>query len=343
MSKNKPTWAVFAPGLPPGVLEEQARIFEQAGLEGVFAPQVYGPPFVPLAAAAAVTDRVRLASGIAMAFTRSPFETAMAAIDLDRISDGRFTLGMGTGIQAWNEGIFGVPYGKPLEHLRETVELVRLIIAKAHTGELKSYEGKYHRHDFSELQPTSPPLRTDIPIWFGALRGALISMTAEIADGLIGHPLWSMEWMTKKVPEALKVGLDRAGKQREAIEVNYWPLVMINNDRAEAINDARPTIAFYAGMAQYDEYFAGHGFPEEARRLQEGVKRGDYLGVAHLVPDEMVETFVACGSPDDVRRKVAPLWEIADSMCPVPAQYGLPDEKVLAYTHAIASTFYGGG
>jgi alkanesulfonate monooxygenase SsuD/methylene tetrahydromethanopterin reductase-like flavin-dependent oxidoreductase (luciferase family) len=85
-------WSVVAP-LPAPVLSMQAKMAEDAGLEGVFAPQVYGPPFIPLAAAAAVTQRMRLASGIALAFVRSPFETAMAAMDMDRVSNGRFTLG----------------------------------------------------------------------------------------------------------------------------------------------------------------------------------------------------------------------------------------------------------
>jgi alkanesulfonate monooxygenase SsuD/methylene tetrahydromethanopterin reductase-like flavin-dependent oxidoreductase (luciferase family) len=118
------------------------------GLEGIFAPQVYGPPFVPLAAAAAVTQRVRLATGIALAFARSPFETAVAAMDLDRISGGRFTLGLGTSVKSWSEGFFGMEYGKPVEHLREVVEIVRLVIGKSHTGELTRYDGKYHQLDF---------------------------------------------------------------------------------------------------------------------------------------------------------------------------------------------------
>src|SRR3989304_4542652 len=93
------------PGGPPGALAVQAKMFEAAGLEGLFAPQVYGPPFVPLAAAASVTERVRLASGIALAFVRSPFETAMTAIDLDRISGGAPPPGPGG--RGWGPGAGG--------------------------------------------------------------------------------------------------------------------------------------------------------------------------------------------------------------------------------------------
>ena len=340
MTDKKPIWAVISPTLNPESLLGQARMLEQAGVHGLFAVQVYGPPFVTLAAAAGVTQRVRLASGIALAFARSPFETAMAALDMDRVSGGRFTLGLGTSVRSWSEGLFGMPYGKPLEHMREVVEIVRLVMQKAHTGELTHYEGKYHRHDWSELQPPPPPVRTDLPIWVAGLRGPLISLAAEIADGVMGHPIWSVQWATTKMTDALKKGLQRAGKQRSDVEFNLWPWVAISNDKKEAINDGRATVAFYAGVEQYEEYFAAHGFRAEAKRLQEGVKRGDYTGVAHLVPDEMVEAFIACGTVDEVRKKVAPMWEAADSLCPVPPPYGLPAEKVIGYFGGIASAFY---
>src|SRR5439155_21739923 len=110
-------WGTIFP-LPAAMLVAQAQQLEAAGLEGLFAPQVYGPPFIPLATAAGATSRVRLATGIALAFARSPFETAVAAMDLDRISGGRFTLGLGTSVRSWSEGFFGMEYGKPLDHLR---------------------------------------------------------------------------------------------------------------------------------------------------------------------------------------------------------------------------------
>ncbi len=341
MAANKrPIWGVVSTTLLPDVMLGQARMLEQAGLEGLFAPQLYGPPFVP-AAAAAVTTRVKLASGIALAFVRSPFETAMAAMDLDRISGGRFILGLGTSVRSWSEGFFGMPYGKPLEHIREVADIIRLVVREAHSGRLKRYEGKYHHHEFSELQPPPPPLRAELPVWIAALRGPLVSVGAEIGDGVIGHPMWSVQWATTKMADALKKGLGRAGKQRADVEFSLWPWVAISNDRAAAVNDARPTVAFYAGIEQYEEYFAAHGFREEARRIQEGVKRGDYMSVAHLVPDEMAEAFVACGTVDDVRKKLAAMWEAADSLCPVPPAYGLSTQKLMAYAGAIASTFYG--
>ena len=368
--------------VPPGVLTGQAKMYEQAGLEGLFAPQVYGPPFVPLAAAAAVTTRVKLASGIALAFARSPFETAMAAIDLDRLSGGRFTLGLGCSIRSWSEGFFGMPYGKPLEHLREVVELIRLIIAKAHSGvrlwldtqvtgiqvdagsaDVSSAPARpsLAEENDSGLAGKAEPFRTSgrqsrisgvmTSRGFISTRvvvnaaGAWASEVAKMAGAEL-HRHMSSAVMPK---EAFILLLEDSPRDAELVERELrrggigFVSKRLDTEKAfaEAINDSRATIAFYAGMTQYEEYFAAHGFRKEAQRLQEGVKRGDYLGVAHLVPDEMVEAFVTCGPADDVRKRIEPLWDIADSLCPVPAPYGLPAQKVLAYGGAIASTFYG--
>jgi probable F420-dependent oxidoreductase len=326
--------------MPAPLLTAQAQQLEAMGLEGLFAPQVYGPPFIPLAVAAGATSRVKLATGIALAFARSPFETAIAAMDMDRVSNGRFVLGLGTSVRSWSEGFFGMPYGKPVEHLREVIEIVRLVIEKSHTGELKRYDGKYHQHDFSEFQSLNPPVRTDLPIWVAGLRQPLLRLGAEVADGVIGHPIWSVEWATTKVMDDIGVGLAKAGRKREDIEFNVWLFVAPNNDRKQAIEDARATVAFYAGVEQYENYFTAHGFGREAKLLQEGVKRGDYLSVKHLVTDEMAQAFVVCGTPDEVKKRIEPIWDVADSACLMPPAYALAPEQLMSYGMAIAQTFY---
>ena len=333
-------WGVTTPQLPASLIAAQAKQLEDAGLEGVFAPQVYGPPFIPLAAAATTTERLKLASGVALAFARSPFETAMAAIDMDRISMGRFVLGLGPSVKAWSEGIFGMPYGKPLAHLREVVEAVRLIVAKAHTGELTRYDGEYVNLDFSQLQPPAEPPRTEIPIWIAGLRAPLVRLAAEIADGVMGHPMWSVRWATEEMSKALDEGLAKGGRKRGDVDVNLWFWVAPNENAAEAIEDSRAPMAFYGGAEQYASYFTWHGFGDVVKKLQDGVKHGDYLGSAKLVPDEMVRTFVLCGTPEECRAQLEPVWDVATSVTLVPPVYGLTLEKQLQYTIAIAETFY---
>lgn len=332
-------WSVVGP-MPAAELTATCRMLEAVGVDGLFAPQVLGPPWIPLAAAAAVTERVQLASGIAIAAARSPFETAMAALDLDRLSGGRFVLGLGTSVLAWTRGIFGSPVEKQVSHLRETVAAVRHVVAGAHAG-LAPFAGEFYRADFRELQPTPPPVRSTIPIWIAALRSKMVALAAEVGDGLIGHPMWSIEWTLERMRPDFEAALARAGRRREDVEVNLWYWAAPGPDVRQAIDDARPTMAFYGGIAQYAPFFAAHGFADVARKLQAAVQRGDYRSAATLVPDEMVRTFVAVGERDAIRERFAAVAGFADSLCVVPPVYALAPERAMAYGAAIAEALYG--
>lgn len=324
------------PVMPGQQLLDTAKLMEDVGYTGVFAFQVFGPPFIPLAVAAAATTRLQVASGIAIAGTRSPFETAMAALDVDRISGGRFILGLGSSAPTWTQDIFGTPAYKPIAHLRDTVAAVRHIIAGAHKG-LQPYEGEYFKATFKELKPTDPPVRTEIPIWVAAMREKLLRMGVEVADGVIGHPMWSSNWAVNEMGPVIDDALGKCGRERSSLEVNVWPWMAINNDRKQAIEDARGTVGFYASASVYDSFFDAHGFLAEAKACQGEIKQGvDVEALKKHVPDEMVETFAACGPMDEVAEKVEPYWKIADSMCPTPPIWGLPEEKVQSYGQALA-------
>jgi probable F420-dependent oxidoreductase len=339
---NSRQWVLLPPLVPREVLAAQARQVEGAGLAGIFVPQIYSSPFMALGFCAAVTERVALASGIAIAFTRSPFETAMTAMDLDRVSDGRFILGLGTSTKAWTEGLFGVPgFGKPVEHLRETIEVIRLIIAKSHTGELEKFDGSYHHHDWTVFQGAfAPPVRDRIPIWVGATQRGLTRLAGEVADGFIDHPIHGVHWAVHEGQSALKEGLQKAGRDRSDIHWNAWFWTAVNDDRMEAIEDSRPTVAFYAGMKQYEPMFALHGFEKEARACQAAIERRDKVSAAKAITNEMVETFVILGPQDECRKRLAEVWEVADSFCLVPPLDGISPEKFGFYLAGIANTFY---
>ena len=312
-----------------------AKQAEDAGLEGMFAPQVYGPPFLPLAAASGVTERIKLATGIAIAAARSPTETALAAIDMDRLSNGRFVLGLGSSVSAWTSGIFGAPPFKPLAHLEETVRAVRHVIAGAHTH-LEPFEGEYFSANFREMSRTVPPVRERIPIWIAALREKLTRLAVRIGDGVIGHPMWSVDWTVNKMGPAILDELQKSGRDRKDIEVSVWPWAAPNPNEKEALDDARATVAFYAGVSQYESFFEAHGFGPEARACQAGVKQGDYLSVVDKVPDEMVRAFVAIGDLDKVRERIEPVWGVANSVCIVQPAYAMSPEKQAFYMGQIA-------
>src|SRR3984885_4453408 len=312
---------------------DTAKQMESVGFDGVTALQIYAPPFVPLAVAAAATRRLRIATGIAVAATRSPLETAMLAMDLDRVSQGRFILGLGTGVLSVNMESYGLPHYKLVTQLRDTVNAVRHIVSGAHKG-LQPFSGSYFKADFKELMRTPPPVRESIPIWIAALRDKVLQLGLEVADGLMLHALWSAGYAADMAP-AIGESLKKYGRDRRDVEINAWPWVAVNDDLRQALDDSRPTVAAYAGIKAYEDFFAARGFLKEARICQQAEQdHGNVLPILHLVPDEMVKAFVACGSIEQVLEQLEPYWKTADSLCPMTPYRHLSPEKLY---------FYGGG
>jgi alkanesulfonate monooxygenase SsuD/methylene tetrahydromethanopterin reductase-like flavin-dependent oxidoreductase (luciferase family) len=197
--------------------------------------------------------RLKIGSGIALAFTRSPVETALMTLDLDRFSGGRMVLGLGTRVRTVNEKIHDVTYGEePVTHLREVTEAVRTIIEKEHTGELKQLTGKYYNAGLGAFNFNTgvAPVRQSIPIWLSALFSKTVDLAATIGDGLIGHPVRSLATVSESLKRVDTI-LGERGRPREQFHVNLWNYVAIADDRKTAINDMRATVAFYASISQY--------------------------------------------------------------------------------------------
>ncbi len=340
MTQGKAVWAQLTP-MPADAIEAMAQGYENAGVEGVWAPQMFGAPFTTLAAAATATKRLKLGTGIALAFVRSPLETACSAIDLDLISGGRVVLGLGSSAQSQIEGSFGSPYGKPLAHMREIVGMIRAIVAQGHSGDLTELAGDYHRLDLSHFRLLHPPVRSAIPIVLPAVFEKACAQAGEIADGLLGHPLWNDAWIGDKVLRHLNEGLDKASRGRRDFTLNLSIFTTISNDRREALEDTRPTIAYYSQSPQYLRYFQEIGFGTEAAAVQEAFARQDYAAMTDACTDAMVESIAIIGPAEEVRSRVLARAADADAITPVIPHYGLSAEKSALYTQRIAATFYG--
>ena len=314
-------------------LAAAARAFESEGRHGLFAGQGSGPAWVPLAAAAAATERVQLGCGVAIAGARSPAETAFAALDLDRISGGRLVLGLGSSTRWMLRTNFGVELARPLAQLRDTVAVVRHVAAGAHRG-LAPFEGETFRAEFSGLVPQPPPLREAIPIWLGALRSPMTRLAGEIADGLLGHPLWNAEWWRTRVVPDLRAGARAVGRDAEGIHRCAYVAAAPDPDEGAALADARRFTAAYAAIAEYAEFFEERGFGAQAAAVRERWA-GDPEAAAARVGEEMASAFVAWGTPDRVRAELDGAWEIADSMLVSAPFWGLPPERMAHWSQAL--------
>jgi probable F420-dependent oxidoreductase len=315
----------------------QARAAEDAGFEGCFSVQLHSSPFVPLGVAAATTSRLSLATGIALTFTRSPFETACEALDLDRASEGRFCLGLGASVRDWQDRAHGVAYDPPVARLAEAIQVIRMVTTGFADGR-RTFEGRHYRADFTGLSLRAP-LRPNLPIWVAALRSPLCELAGRWADGLLGHPSWSIPWTRQQVQGPFAKGLHAAGRERGDVTVNLWLTIAPNPDRAQAVEDAKRHVAFYASIGQYLPYYEAHGFGAEAAALAEAAATG--RPGPSLVSDDMARAFVVCGTPGEVADTLQGLvgdGGVADSLTLRPPPVA-DREALAAYEARIAELF----
>ncbi len=318
-------------------LAELAATAEAAGFEAIWTSEMFHEPFLPLAAAAVSTSRINLGTSIALAFVRSPWVTALSALDLDVLSGGRFILGLGTGLKRLNERWHGVAYGKPTPHIRECIQVIRLIMERAHTGGPIRFSGQYYDVDIQGWKRPFVPVREKIPIYLAAVREGMIRTAAAVADGLLGHPIYSLEWVRNVVLPSVARGLAESGRQREGFHLSLAVCCAVDRDAAAARRAAAATIAFYATVNTYEPLFTA--FPRQVQAIREALLRNDTHAMTDAITDDMIDTFAVAGTPDEVRRKLAPYADLADSICLTPPSEMIDPGEAARYRQAIIETF----
>jgi probable F420-dependent oxidoreductase len=331
--------SVAAIGVSVADLEAEARRAEEAGIECIWAPELFRSSVTQAAYLSARTERLGIATGIAWAFTRSPFIIAVTALDVDEMSGGRFRLGLGAGVKRLNETWHNADYGKPAPHLREAIEATRLIMQGASKGEPIRYAGSYYDIDIKGWIRPHPAARETVPIYTAAVQSGMSRMAGDVADGLVGHPIQSLRWIDEVVIDGFETGLRRSGRERK--DFDYLPTVCcaIDDDQARANDLARRTIAFYATVRTYLPLFEMHGFGENAAAAGEAFRKGDLAGVPAAISDEMVETYCAAGPLDKVRERVEATAERADGLFLTPPTYFIGAEELSEYQRRIIDAF----
>ena len=227
---------------------------ERAGYDSVWAAESYGSDAVSvLAYLAGKTETIQLGAAILQVPARQPAAAAMAGATIDALSGGRFIFGFGPSGPQVSEGWYGVPYEKPWGRTREYVEIVKQIVARE--GRLE-YEGKHFKLPLKEgegvtgqgkaLKLNFHPVRSEIPIFLGAIGRKSVELAAEIADGWIPIFFSVDEWESAW-GEHIEAGLAKGGRSREEFEVSPSVQVAIDGDLETARNVVKAGLLLYLG------------------------------------------------------------------------------------------------
>ncbi|MET0143340.1 MAG: LLM class flavin-dependent oxidoreductase [Ilumatobacteraceae bacterium] len=282
---------------------------ERLGVDTIWSAEAWGSDaVVPLAYMAARTRTVRLATGIMQVTARAPAVTAMTAMTLNRASEGRFSLGLGLSGPQVVEGFHGVRYSRPLERLRETVEVVRAAMA----GQRVRLDGNQVRlplpgGEGKALRIALPP-QPDVPILLAALGPKALAMTGAIADGWVG---------TCFVPETghhylehLAAGAASAGRTLDGFQISAGGPLAFADDATRLLTGRKRHLAFQLsamGSPQtnfYNNAFSRIGFAEAAAEVRRLWLDGHHEAAVSAVPDELAVRTSLIGTPADVRERV---------------------------------------
>jgi F420-dependent oxidoreductase-like protein len=312
---------------------------ERLGLDSIWAAESYGSDVLtPLAWYGSHTTKAKLGTAVAQMSARTPTATAMAAMTMDHLSEGRFILGLGSSGPQVVEGWYGQEYGKPLARTREYVDIVRKVVARerlTHTGDNYRIPIEGGTGHGKALRSTIRPYRDDIPIYLGAQGPKNVALAAEIADGLI--TLFFGPKLNDHYRDALAEGFARPGARRDAgsFEVASSVSVVIDDDLEAAADQLRPHLALYIGgmgaaeVNFHRNMFVRMGYAAECDRITELYLSGHKDDAIAAVSTKMVEEVALIGPKAKIKDDIA-AWRETVATSLLVANRDVPTLRVMA-------------
>jgi probable F420-dependent oxidoreductase len=271
---------------------------EASGFDSVFTIEFFNRHgYVPLGAVAQATRRVRIGTAIANAFTRSPLLHASAALDLDELSDGRMICGLGSATRRMNQDWYGVPFDAPAKWMGELVELIRAAFVAA-DGMGFRWEGEHWQLNVP-MYTRPGKARPAVPIWIAAVNRRMIATAGAVADGLVGHPIATRRWHAEATLPGLREGEKSRGRPEGSCVLAPYVITSIQENRDDAVRDAKGQIGFYYTTKLYHSILDLHGMRSVGAECQAAFKRMDFKGLADAIPDELVDEIAIACTPDE--------------------------------------------
>jgi probable F420-dependent oxidoreductase len=284
----------------PALAAREAGRLEELGYDGAFTFEGPHDPFFPLLLAARETERIQLATAVAIAFARNPMLLAQIGHDLQRVSRGRFLLGLGSQIRPHIERRFSMPWSQPAARMREFVQALRAIWACWDERQPLDFRGEFYTHRLMTpfFDPGPNPYGSP-RVFLAGVGPRMTEVAGEVADGFFVHPFHSEASLERLTRPALARGLARAGRESASLEVAVQVMVVVGSDAAslEAARRAvAAQIAFYGSTPAYRGVLECHGLGALQQELNVLSKRGAWDEMASRIPGSLLDAIAVTGS-----------------------------------------------
>jgi alkanesulfonate monooxygenase SsuD/methylene tetrahydromethanopterin reductase-like flavin-dependent oxidoreductase (luciferase family) len=314
-------------------LIERIKVAEEVGVEAIFTAETWGrDQFSLLTQVALQTSKIKLGTGIAPVFGRSPGVLAMTYATLDELSEGRAIIGLGTSGARVIEHWHGEEFEKPIQRTREYCEIINMIVA----GEKVFYDGEIFKlqRGFKLL---FNPVRNHIPIYVASISPKSMEVLGEVADGWM--PIY---WPKSKYQEGLKVVRDaaeKAGRDPMSVENVASLTTVIENDPVQAKRMAAGPVSWYiTNMGDfYHRMLSRNGFPEEVaaiRKVAEEHRPAPFQTndeIMAVMGDRLLEETAIYGDLETVSAGIEERRQLGVDL-PVIGMPATPDLRTLEHT-----------
>ncbi|MEM7111865.1 MAG: LLM class F420-dependent oxidoreductase [Chloroflexota bacterium] len=296
---------------------ELIKAADEMGVYAMWTAEAYGSDAVsPLAWAGAQTKNIKLGTAIMQMPGRTPANTAMTAMTMNQLSNGRFLLGLGLSGPQVVEGWHGTSYSRPLTRAREYVSIVRKMLQREAPVEFNGrlYQIPYQGEDATGLgKPLKSILKAepDIPIYIAAIGPKNVKLTAEIADGWL-PVFFSPERYDEIYKPHVEAGFAKAGEGKSIADFDIAPTVsvVVTDNLDVGYNMLRPALALYiGGMGAkgrnfYNDLACRYGYEAEAAEIQDLYLSGRQGEAMMKVPTSLIDEVALVGPKERIRERL---------------------------------------
>ena len=282
-------------GMPLGETVALVREATQWGYTAAWASEVAGPDFATVLGAVSTVGDLDLGVAVTPVQTRSPWLLAATAVSLSHLSDGRFSLGVGTSSEVIVKQWSGIAFDRPLAQLRETVEVLREILA----GDRVQHDGEFVTTSGYRLFAPPP---APVPIVVGALNERSLRQAGAIGDGLALNQVAAED--VPAMLEQWRGGAADVGRTTDDLPVVDRLFCLVTDQPAEAREFLRSFFAPYVATSVYNRFYRAHGFEREADEVAAAMAARDRKAAAAAVSDRLLDAVTAIGDPDQVAARV---------------------------------------
>ena len=321
---------------PREAVANAARL-EAAGYDALFTNESKHDPFVLSAMVAERTSRVEIVTYIAVAFARTPMLAAYSAHDVNVLSNGRFTLGLGSQVKPHVERRFSMPWSHPAPRMKEFVRALHAIWDCWYDGKKLNFEGEFYRHNL--MTPIFIPDDTDLGrprVGVAAVGPEMTKASAAVADHLLCHSFTTPLYMRQVTIPSVEKVLESESRPRDSLRLVGMPFIAFGETSdaiGEAIAGVKKNIAFYASTPAYRGVLDAQGLGDAQPELLRLSKAGEWDRMATLIDDDFLRTFAVVGDAEECAEQLHERFDgIFDMICGYAGSTpGMPEPVLAAF------------